>query len=78
MNHEGALCIFDVKTGESREILDNTTFVSIQNITFKTLKLCVTLIISLVTLQVLKCVLSISISTQRNFVPNALSQQVSF
>ena len=29
MNHEGALCIFDVKTGESREILDNTTFVSI-------------------------------------------------
>ena len=42
------------------------------------MKLCVTLIISLVTLQVLKCILSISISTQRNFVPNALSQQVSF
>ena len=28
MNSDGALCVFDVKTKELKEILDNTTFVS--------------------------------------------------
>ena len=28
MNSDGALCVFDVKTKELREILDNTTYVS--------------------------------------------------
>ncbi len=31
MNSDGALCVFDVKTKELREILDNTTFVSRNN-----------------------------------------------
>ena len=42
MNSDGALCVFDVKTKELREILDNTTFVSrnYQSTIKKTWKSC--------------------------------------